>query len=389
VVIPRKYNQLIKRYLSYFPVIGIVGPRQVGKTTLVKEFLKSYKGDSLYLDLELDTDLLKLYDPERFFIENRDKLVVVDEIQRKAELFPLFRALVDKDYRPGKYIILGSASPDLIRESSESLAGRIIYITIHPFDMHEIRDKFGQNELWFKGGFPRSLLAPDDSLTRDWIRGFVQTYLQRDLPLLGLKVSPLLTRRLWAMLAHLNGQVINYSLLSKSLEVSSPTIKSYIDFFENAFLVRRVYPYIKNTRKRIVKSPKIYLTDTGILHYLLNIFGINDLYGYPASGNSWEAFCVQQIVSSLPENAGIFFYRSQDGAECDLVIESGGKPGIGAEIKFSNSPVISKGNFIAMNDIQAKVNFIITPGSDDFPVKNNIRVCSLEKFIFDYIPALL
>lgn len=389
MVYERKYIIQLERHLSYFPVVGLIGPRQVGKTTFIKEFLINHPGQNLYLDLELNSDLRKLEDPEIFLTENSDKLIVIDEIQHRKDLFPLLRALIDKDYRAGRFILLGSATPDLIRDSPESLAGRIMYINIHPFNIQESKGIIHQNDLWFKGGFPRSLFAPDSSVSQDWLRGFVKTYLDKDLPLMGLTASPQLSSRLWTMLAHLNGQVLNYSLLAKSLEISSVSVKRYIDFFENVFLIKRLSPFSRNLRKRLVKSPKLYFTDTGILHYLLNIKKFDDLFSFPAVGNSWEAFCIQQITSSIPEDYLTYYYRSQDGAECDLVIESGGHPVISTEIKFSNSPMISKGNFIAMDDMNAPHRFIITPGSDDFPVKNGVRVCSLEKFIFHYIPEIL
>jgi predicted AAA+ superfamily ATPase len=389
MIYERKYNQQLERYLLYFPVVGIIGPRQVGKTTFVKEFLRKHKGRSLYLDLELNSDIIKLQDPEIFLKEHSDKLVVIDEIQHRRDLFPLLRALIDQDYKAGRFILLGSAVPDLIRDSSESLAGRIMYINIHPFNLQESNTIVDQKTLWFNGGFPRSLFAPDPSMAHDWLQGFIRTYLDKDLPLLGLPVLPPLSSRLWTMLAHLNGQVLNYSLLAKSLEISSVSVKNYIDFFENAFLIRRLSAYSRNIKKRIIKAPKLYFTDTGILHQLLNVQEYDQLLSFPAVGNSWEAFCIQQIHSSIPENCQTGYYLSQDGAECDLIIEAGGDPVASIEVKFSNAPKISKGNYIAMKDINAPYNFILTPGSDDFPLNKEIRVCSLEKFIFHHIPNIL
>ena len=389
MIYKRKYNQQLEKYLSYFPVVGLIGPRQVGKTTFVKEFLENYKEQYLYLDLELNSDLIKLQDPELFLTEHSSKLVVIDEIQHKRDLFPLLRALIDQDYRPGRFILLGSAVPDLIRDSSETLAGRIKYINIHPFDIMESKGIADQRTLWFYGGYPRSLFAPDPALSLDWLQAFIRTYLDKDLPLLGLPVLPPLSFRLWTMLAHLNGQVINYSMLAKSLEISSVSVKNYVDFFENALLIRRLAPYSRNVKKRITKAKKLYFTDTGILHHFLNVQEYDQLLSFPAVGNSWESFCIQQISSSLPENCLTSYYRSQDGAECDLIIEAGGDPVIGIEVKFSNAPKLSKGNYIAMKDINAPNNFVLTPGSDDFPLKNEIRVCSLERFISHYIPTIL
>jgi len=368
-------------------VVGIIGPRQVGKTTFVKEFVKAFPKESLYIDLELSSDSIKLREPEMFLNEYSDKLIIIDEVQRMPSLFPLLRSLVDQKNVPGRFILLGSASPELIRDTSETLAGRIIYLEIKPFDIVETGNSLDFYTLWLRGGFPKAYLAPDDVLFKDWMGSFIKTYIERDLPLLGLNVLPTQTERLWSMLAQLNGQLLNYSLLSKSLEFSSPTLKRHIDFFEHAFLIRRLLPYYKNISKRLVKTPKIYFTDTGILHYFLSVFSKEQLYHSPYSGNSWEAFCIQQINASLPADMKLFFYRTQDGAECDLVFEGGGKVLCSAEIKFSNSPVISKGTYIAWDDLKAERNFVITPNSDDFPVNENTRVCSLYSFIQKYLKS--
>jgi uncharacterized protein len=383
----RKYNSELSRYLQYFPVIGIIGPRQVGKTTFVKEFIRAFPKESIYIDLELTSDALKLREPEMFLKEYSDKLIIIDEVQRMPSLFPLLRSLVDQKNIPGRFILLGSASPELIRDTSESLAGRIVYLEIKPFDIVETGNSFDFHTLWLRGGFPKAYLAPNDLLFRDWMSGFIKTYIERDLPMLGLNVLPAHTERLWGMLSQLNGQLLNYSLLSKSLEVTSPTIKKHIDFFEHSFLVRRLQPYYKNISKRLIKTSKVYFTDTGILHYFLSIFSKDQLYTSPYSGNSWEAFCIQQIIASLPGNMKLFFYRTQDGAECDLVFEKGGKVVFSGEIKFSNAPVISKGTYIAWDDLKAEQNFVITPGSDDFPINENTRICSLFSFISNYLKS--
>lgn len=385
MLVKRKYTDKIREYLSIFPAVGIIGSRQVGKTTLVKHLNPTLK--TLYLDLESNRDINKLSDPETFLIENQDKLIIIDEIQRRPDLFPLLRSIIDKKNKPGMFILLGSASPELIRDSSESLAGRIGYITIHPFNIQEINEDI--DNLWIKGGYPRAYLSGEKS-SHIWKNQFIQTYIEKDIPLLGLKISPKLTDRLWTMLAHLNGQIINYSLISKSLELSSVSIKSYVDFFEQAFLARRLYPYTLNISKRLVKSPKIYFIDTGLLHNFLNIRNKDELLGHPKFGDSWEAFCLQQIISSLPDsNFETCFFKTQDGSEIDMVILVAGKPFLSIEIKYSNAPKLSKGNLLAIQYLKTKHNFVITPSSDDYPLNKNIRVTSINKFIYHYIPNLL
>ncbi len=272
--IRRRILNEIKESLGFFPVVSIIGPRQVGKTTLAKTLLKEIEKPAIYLDLELHSDLNKLNDAELFLSQQKGKLVVIDEVQNKKDLYPQLRALVDQQRDPGQFLLLGSASPELIRDSSESLAGRISYHQLFPFDISEIPDTISQNDLWINGGFPDALKAPTDNLRSKWFDNFVSTYLNRDLLLLGLNASPTIIRNLWSMIAHLNGQLFNASTLAKSLGVTVPTVKRYVDFLEEAFLLKSLHPYTYNISKRLTKSPKIYLTDTGIFHHLI---GISDL----------------------------------------------------------------------------------------------------------------
>ncbi len=384
-MVNRKYINNIINHLEYFPVVGIIGPRQVGKTTLVKIIQPLIQKESVYLDLELPSDSFKLREPEIFFNEHVDKTVIIDEVQRMPSLFPILRALVDKNNVPGRFILLGSASPELIRDSSESLAGRIIYQVIPPFDIMETSGLLNFETLWLRGGFPKATLAPDDERAFHWVAGFIKTYVERDLPLLGLNVSPLITERFWTMISQINGQILNYALISKSLELSSPTIKRYFDFFEEAFLLYRLQPYHHNISKRLVKSPKLYFTDTGLLHYFLGLKTYEQVYSSVYSGNSWEAFCINQIRASLPDNLKIYFYRTQNGAETDLVFEKAGKAEMAAEIKYSDTPQLTKGNHIAWEDLNTQRNFIITPHSDDYPLDGKTRVCNITTFISKYL----
>lgn len=373
--------------LNYFPVVSIIGPRQVGKTTLAKSIVKETGKDHIYLDLELHSDLFKLNDAELFLSNHSDKLVVIDEIQNKKDLYPLIRALVDKSRSPGQFLLLGSASPELIRHSSESLAGRIAYHRLFPFNLAEIPDNIAQNDLWIRGGFPGALLAPSANLSQKWTGNFIDTYLNRDLLQLGLNASPLTIRKLWTMLAHLNGQIFHATDLAKALSVTAPTVKRYVDFLEEAFLLKSLHPFFNNIQKRLVKSPKVYLTDTGIFHYLTGIGNFDQLSGNPLIGNSWEAFVVNQITSLKADNLEIFFYRTHNGAEADLVFVKGVTVVATAEVKYSNSPILSKGNYQAFEDLAAGMNYIITPSSDNFLSKENIRICSLKTFLTKYLPT--
>jgi predicted AAA+ superfamily ATPase len=373
--------------LNYFPVVSIIGSRQVGKTTLAKSIVKEMGKEHIYLDLELHSDLFKLNDAELFLSNHSDKLVVIDEVQNKKDLYPLLRAMVDKTRSAGQFLLLGSASPELIRHSSESLAGRIAYHQLTPINIAEIPDNITQNDLWIRGGFPDALLAPSAALSQKWMGNFINTYLNRDLLQLGLNASPLTIRKLWSMLAHLNGQLFQATDLAKALGVTSPTVKRYVDFLEEAFLLKSLHPFFNNIQKRLVKSPKIYLTDTGILHYLTGIGNFDQLSGNPVIGNSWEAFVINQITSLKADNLEIFFYRTHNGAEADLVFVKGIAVVASAEIKYSNSPILSKGNYLAFEDLGASMNYVITPSSDDFLSKENIRVCSLRTFLTKYLPT--
>ena len=380
-IYPRKYLTDILKLSSYFPVIGIIGARQVGKTTLCHMLRKAIPKKLHYIDLELTSDFNKLDKPELYLSRFQDKCVVIDEVQLKPDLFPILRAITDKSGDACQFIVTGSASPDLLHQSTESLAGRIAYIEINPFTLDELPAKITQEQHWFRGGFPKALLAPDDFLARNWIKNFVKTYIERDLRMLGLQSEPLLLRRLWIMLSHIHGNVINYSSLSTSLGISVNTVKRYIDFFEQAFLIKRVYPFFTNIKKRLVKSPKIFLTDSGILHYLLNINSFDDLFGHPAIGNSWEGYCMNQIISATKGTFDAYFFRTHDGAECDLVLTKGQQAIYAIEIKFSEAPKLSRGNTLALQQVNAENNIIIIPRGENYPLRDDIEVYNLQNFI--------
>jgi len=388
MTINRRINVKIKDSLNFFPVVAIIGPRQVGKTTLAKTIMADSEKPTIYLDLERQSDLFKLNDAELFLSQHTDKLIVIDEVQNKKELYPLLRSLVDETRNPGQFLLLGSASPELIRDSSESLAGRIAYHQLYPIDMAEVPDSITQNDLWLKGGFPKVLFAQNIELEQQWMENFINTYLNRDLLQLGLNASPKIIRNLWSMMAHLNGHLFNATTLGNSLGVSTPTVKRYVDFLEEAFLLKSLHPFSWNMQKRLVKTPKVYLTDTGILHHLLGVTDFNSLAGNPIIGSSWESFVINQLLALKKSKTDLYFYRTHHGTEVDVVFAKGLKVVATAEIKYSSSPQLSKGNFLAFEDLDAPMNYVITPSSDDYLFKERIRICSLKTFISDYLPSL-
>ncbi len=291
------------------------------------------------------------------FYNITEKLIIIDEVQNKIDLYPLLRALVDQTRRPGQFLLLGSASPELIRHSSESLAGRIAYHQLHPVDLTEVPDDISQNDLWVRGGFPKVLLAKSDDLAQQWLENFISTYLNRDLLQLGLSASPKIIRNLWTMMAHLNGHLLNATALSNSLGVTIPTVKRYVDFLEDAFLLKSLHPFSWNMKKRLVKASKVYLTDTGILHHLLGVKDFDDLSGNPILGSSWESFVINQILALKDSQIDLYFYRTHQGTEMDLVFTRGLNVIATAEIKYSNSPQLTKGNFQAIEDLNTLNKF--------------------------------
>ncbi|MBK6859862.1 MAG: ATP-binding protein [Saprospiraceae bacterium] len=377
-LIPRLIEKEILSLIVHFPAIVLVGPRQVGKTSLVKGLDKKLKKPIEYIDLENPEAMNQLSNPVLFLDSLKNKLVILDEIQREPELFPTLRSLIDMFRKPGRFILLGSASPELIRDTSESLAGRVAYLEMHPLFLNELPAIFDYKKLWIRGGFPNALFAKNDTQSLIWREHFIRSYLERDLPLLGLKTDPILIRRLWTMLAHLHGQLLNLSTIANSLDISVPTVRRYIDFLESAFLVRRIHPWYKNSGKRLIKSPKIYIRDSGILHALLRIETWYALQSHPSLGFSWESFVIQQIVGLLPPRCEIHFYRTQDGTEADLVISKSGIPELLVEIKYSVTPKPTKGFFIAQKDLETKYHFIVCPIKKSYPLNENTEIISIQ-----------
>lgn len=380
----RQINTLFQEYLDLFPVTGIVGPRQVGKTTLTKEMANNQ--EFLYLDMERQADRAKLSEDAAYFLAQfKNQCVIIDEIQFMPELFNELRGIVDNDRRPGRFIILGSASPDLIRGSSETLAGRIGYLELSPFNLNEVEDL---KKLWVRGGFPDSYLAPSDKASKLWRRNFIQTYIQRDLGLLGLKTDIKLMERFWQLLASTQGALLNAQQFGRAIDVDRKTITHYINFLEGAFIIRILQPWYKNLKKRLVKSPKVYIRDTGILHSLLGLDSYESILNHIIVGNSWEGFVIEQIINSYEEERQFWFYRTHQGAECDLLIEKNGEVLAAIEIKFGTSPSVSKGFHISMEDTGAKQGFIIGNGEETYKIEEKITVTNLNHFVKEFIPML-
>ncbi len=386
VEILRDDIELMRTKLGRAPAVVILGPRQVGKTTFAIQAAKSLQRDYLYIDLESGRDIAKLEDdPESFFEYHADKLIILDEVQAMPKLFSRLRSIIDRDRRKGRFLLLGSASPHLVQGVSESLAGRVTYIDLHPFKMSEIHPQYDKNYHWFRGGLPEAFLAEHDAQFTDWMKSYTRTYIQSDLSaLFGHNLNPVVTQKLWNMLAHQHSCINNMQDLSRSVGVTAPVINRYIDFLEGAFLVFKLHAWANNASKRLVKAPKIYIKDSGLLHGLLGIKSFEDLTLNPIIGASWEGYAIEQIMYHAPENIQFYFYRTHTGTEIDLLLVKAAKPLASVEIKLSNAPSPSKGFFIGIADLGTKHNFIVTPSSDTYPHKNAM-VCNLVDFIRKYL----
>jgi uncharacterized protein len=379
IYIPRNLEDKLARKLDNMPAVAILGARQTGKSTLAKKYLAGQK-HSIYLDLEKPGDLNKLQNPEAFFEVNSEKLVCLDEIQRSPDLFPLLRSILDERGRNGQILILGSASRDLLKQSSESLAGRISYLELSPFLLSEINLPEDQTrELWLKGGFPRSFLNQDLNGSFEWREDFIRTYLERDIPQLGFRIPADIIGRFWRMLAHVNGQVLNASNLGSALGTSHHSIKNYINILEQTFLLRVLLPFAANLKKRLIKSPKIYFRDTGLLHTILGIRDHNDLLSHPVYGLSWEGYVIENICSECSDWRPSFF-RTSSGAEIDLILERGQKR-IAIEIKASSAPKVSKSFWNLLEELKFDEAWVIAPVDGDYPLKNGVKVAPLNVLI--------
>ncbi len=382
------YNSVLQA-LNTMPAVAILGARQVGKTTLAHQIASSFHKPSVYLDLELESDLAKLVEPEIYLSQCKGRLLIIDEVQRRPELFALLRSIIDARIRNGErtaqFLILGSASRELLRQSSESLAGRIRYLELCPFSILETVDNQSEStdlsRLWLRGGFPQSYLAHSDDDSWSWRSDFTLTFLERDIPLMGSHIPPVVLRNLWSMLAWENAQLINYSKLAVNLTVNYKTVQNYISLLQSHFMVRELHPWSGNTRKRLIKSPKIFLRDSGIAHRLLRITSFEDLLGHPAVGASWEAFVVENLLRTVSDKWEVSFYRTQAGAEIDLVLEGPRQNVRAIEIKRSMSPNLSRGFYEGCKDVRATEKYVAYPGSDRFPLANDTEAIGVLELL--------
>jgi len=360
--------------------IALLGPRQCGKSTLARMVLKAYP-ESVVLDMERPADRAAMEEAEAFFDANSEHLICLDEVQRVPELFPVLRVVIDKHAGNGQFLLLGSASRDLIEKASESLAGRIAYLELTPFLWEEaVRSDVGFTDFWVRGGFPRSLLAGSARASMDWRQEFVRSFLERDLLQLKPRLLPERARRLWMMVAHCHGRILNKSQLAGSLDVDVHTVGNYLDILEAAFMIRRLPAFHSNLRKRQIKSPKIYVRDSGILHALLGIEDYNALLSHPVRGFSWEGLVVDHILARIHPLAQISFYRTAKGAEVDLVVEHAGKT-VAIEMKASAAPKVERGYWSVLNDIQPDRAYVVSPVARRYALKGVVEVVSLEEII--------
>ncbi len=377
-MITRNLQQDIQERLEHFPAVVLLGPRQAGKTTLA--FLVAESRPSVYLDLESPRDRSKLEEPELYLSTHQDKLVILDEVQRTPGLFEALRGIIDQGRRQGRksgqYLLLGSSSLDLLRQSGESLAGRVAYLTLPPLTILEV-ESTDQEKLWLRGGFPESFLAKNERHSFIWRENFIRTYLERDIPLLGPHIPAETLRRFWTMLAHGQSSLLNAAQLARSLAVNGKTVARYLDLLVDLLLVRKLPPWQANIGKRLTKSPKIFVRDSGVAHALLGITDHEALLGHPVSGMSWESFVAETLINTAPDRSTPYFYRTAAGAEIDLLLDIPGHGLWAIEIKRSLSPRLGKGFHHARKDLQPSRCFVVYMGAERYSIHEDVEAISL------------
>ena len=378
--IPRLQDPLLRRRLEQFPAVALLGPRQVGKTTLALQLAATTP--SLYLDLEASADLARISEPSLFLQRHADKLVILDEVQRLPGLFAELRGLIDAGRRQrqanGRFLLLGSASVELIRQSSESLAGRIAFLELGGLHALELGAD-ALDKLWIRGGFPGSTLAATDGDSAEWRRQFIRTYLERDIPQLGPRLPAETLRRFWTMLAHGQGSLLNAAELGRSLGVDGKTVGRYLDLLVDLLLVRRLPPLLANVGKRLVRSPKVLVRDSGLVHTLLGLGDADAVLGHPVAGASWEGFVIETLLAVAPQGCQGWFYRTAAGAEIDLVLEWSPQRRWAIEVKRSLSPRLGKGFHQARADLQPERTFVVTPSATGYPLADGVEVMGLAE----------
>lgn len=377
MMLPRRLEPQIRAALRRFPAVVLLGARQVGKTTLARAIVRGMPGRAALLDLERPADLAKIAEPESYLRPLAGKLVVLDEVQRSPGLFPVLRVLIDARRRPGRFLLLGSASPELLRQSAESLAGRAAYYELGPLDLAEL-GAAPAARLWLRGGFPPAYLARSEAASFAWREAFVASLLEREIPQLGMRVPAANLRRFWLMLAHGHAQLWNASRIGASLGLSGPAVRHYLDVFAATFLVRELPPFHANLRKRLVKTAKVYLRDSGLLHCLLGLRTRDDVLGHPVCGASWEGFVIEQILAFAPQGSIASFYRTAAGAEIDLLVEQPGREPLAFEIKRAEAPRASRGLLQAMQDLGLKRAHLVCPVRERFPLGHGVEALPVE-----------
>ena len=384
MLIRRRHLEAVEEMLSHHPVVAIIGARQVGKTTLSRQLIDRRTDPVTVFDLEDPSDLARLRQP-KLALESLEGLVVIDEVQSHPELFPVLRVLVDRPDNPARFLILGSASPDLLQQSSESLAGRILYHELTGLALDEV-GLDNLDELWLRGGFPRSALAASLAESAAWRRGFVRTFLERDLPNLGVRIPPRTLRRFWSMLAHYHGQIWNGAELARAFAIAGSTVRRYLDLLTSTFVVRQLPPWHENLGKRQVKAPKVYIADSGLLHTLLEIGTRDDLERHPKIGASWEGFALPEVITRLgARTEECYFWAAHTGGELDLLVVRGRRRR-GFEFKRTDSPRPTRSMHSALSNLKLDRIDVIHPGRHTFPLSERIRAVALSRLFEDLEP---
>jgi len=389
-MIKRKIQEELTLLLATFPAVALLGPRQVGKTTLTRELFKSSLQEVVYFDLENDEDIARLDNPAFLFEQYKDACIVLDEVQRMPDLFRQLRPIIDQQRTVGRFILTGSASPALVKGVSESLAGRIAFAEMSPVNLLEAIDSgISQEQHWFRGGFPTALTSATDQQFSLWAENFIRAYIKRDLSLLfGVNLSEVLIRNFWYMLAANTGSIWTAENYARALGVSSPTIKRYLDFMEGAFMIRQLPAWYVNVGKRVVKAPKVYIRDSGLLHQLNRIKSSTELPLNLIVGASWEGYVIEQIYQLKPRHLEIYYYRTQHGAECDVILVDGIRPVAAVEIKYAKIPSLSKGFYNVLDDLHIHKAFVITPNDNQYTLDEKTTVCGLQGFLTNILNGL-